>query len=195
VNNLKRKKRKKKIKREIATGCPIVRQYIEECPFCIVDKNFRKRLPECVNPFLLYSVSETRNWLMSCGDDHKECEYYIEMKKHVGDILLAKKFIKKFNVDGFIALRDKHVKWLMKRVFLKSEVYIRKLFAYFGWAVTHDKHVDAKYLLTNTWNGLHGSSDDEDEYSNEKMKQQIELVESKKRKNRKRKRKNKRKRK
>ena len=132
------------------TGIFILRDACEECPFHEFSKK-KDGVSVCINPYVGYYTYESHNVIVKCADSYKpkKCEYYRFMKNHLEDIEFAKQIIDRKAVKGWLPLSKKIIKKMMKKMPIKSEGYIIKLFTYFGYIVVKDERVNAKILLTN----------------------------------------------
>ncbi len=147
--------KKKKVKREISTGVTIFRYANEKCPFCFTPENLNTTSISCINPYARHSTYESHNIIISCDKNYKSCQFYVEMKKHIRDLRLTKRYVSKFGIKGWIGFKEKHFNWFIEKIAFKTEGYVRGLFSYFGYAVTKDSRTEKyKYLFTNKWKGL-----------------------------------------
>jgi len=63
---------------------------------------------------------------------------------------LIKKYISKFSEDGWLGVKQKHLKWLLEHISISSKNYLRKLIYFYGYYACNDRTTDKGLsLFTN----------------------------------------------
>lgn len=136
------------------TGVPIMGMSCVDCFFCSTPGLKEKRMPVCNNPYVGYVTNNTHSVITKCADEPKECKQLVYMVKNKNDIALIKKYIKKYDENGWIGISKKHYKWLVKKISIKNEVYLKKLFSYYGYINVNDKTGKTKMKILLTRNKI-----------------------------------------
>lgn len=135
------------LKKHNKTGVPIYKNPCYVCPFCIMPGRGENRFPVCNSPYVYKDVYVTSNLIIKCPDKKEECLGYVSMSKSKKDFVLIKKYIRKFYIDGYIAIKNSHINFLIKRIKYHDEYYLKGLFKFYGFYYVTDKKIDKKYKI------------------------------------------------